>query len=85
MAHSHDGQSAPRLSDEELEYYGDLYIRWAFREAGVDFESFLNHPDYYLQKHTRGGWRAGRGDGDAGRRSLRSYLWGRQATRTPPE
>jgi len=40
-----------RLSDEELEYYGDLYVRAGLREAGVDFETFLTDPEQYLRRH----------------------------------
>jgi hypothetical protein len=81
MVHTHDGRSSPRVSDEELEYYGDLYIQWAIREAGVDFESFLNDPEYYLQTHARGRRRAGGRNGEEERKGLRSYLRLRQATR----
>ena len=85
MAHGNGGRSSPRLSDEELEYYGDLYIRWGIRGAGVDFEGFLNNPEYYLQKHTSGRWRAGGREGDDGRKGLLGYLRLRQAARTPAE
>ncbi len=77
MVRTHDGRSSPRVSDEELEYYGDLYIQWAIREAGVDFEGFLNNPEYYLERHARGRWRTGKEE----RKGLRSYLRIRQATR----
>ncbi len=74
MAHSHNSWSSPRLSDEELEYYGDLYIQWGVREAGVEFEGFLDDPEYYLDKHTHGRWRDGGRNGDESRRGLRGYL-----------
>ncbi len=77
MVRTHDGRSSPRVSDEELEYYGDLYIQWAIREAGVDFEGFLNNPEYYLERHARGRWRTGKEE----RKGLRGYLRLRQATR----
>jgi hypothetical protein len=77
MVRTHDGRSSPRVSDEELEYYGDLYIQWAIREAGVDFEGFLNNPEYYLERHARGRWRIGKEE----RKGLRSYLRLRRATR----
>ena len=84
MAHN-DGRSSPRVSDEELEYYGDLFVRWEIREAGVDFEGFLSNPEYYLQKHTRGRWRAGAREGDDGRRGLFGYLRLRHPARTPAD
>ncbi len=85
MTQTHDGRSSPRLSDEELEYYGDLYIQWGIRQAGVDFESFLNNPEYYLQKHAQGRWRPGGRNGDEGRRGLSSYLRLRHTTRRRPD
>ncbi len=77
MVRTHDGRLSPRVSDEELEYYGDLYIQWAIREAGVDFEGFLTNPEYYLDRHARGRWRTRKEE----RKGLRSYLRLRQATR----
>lgn len=83
MARSQDGQSSPRLSDEELEYYGDLYLGCEIREAGVDFENFLINPEYYLRKYSRGRWRAG--GGDERRKGLLRYLRFLQVTHTPPD
>lgn len=85
MANPQNSWSSPRLSDEELEYYGGLFVRCGIREAGVDFESFLNNPDYYLQKHAKGHPAVGGADGDGGRKGLRDYLRLRQASRTSSE
>ena len=85
MANSHESWSLARLSDEELEYYGDLYIRWGIREAGVDFENFLNNPEYYLQKHAQGRWHADGGDGGDRRKGLRRYLGSWPVTRRPSD
>ncbi|HSB72816.1 MAG TPA: hypothetical protein VLT62_26120 [Candidatus Methylomirabilis sp.] len=67
-------RSPDRLSDEELEYYGDLYIECNIREVGLDFESFLGNPDHYLRKYARERWRAGRDDGRNRRRGILGYL-----------
>jgi hypothetical protein len=48
---------SPRLSDEALEYFGELFVRCHLREAGVPFEKYLESPEYYLQKHARDLWR----------------------------
>ena len=72
MGHAQNGRSSAHLSDEELEYYGDLYVRCGIRDAGVEFESFLSNPEYYLLKHAKGFWR--RGDGRDERKGLRRYL-----------
>lgn len=85
MGNPHESRSSARVSDEELEYYGDLYIRCGIRKAGLDFESFLNNPEYYLQKHARGRWQAEGGDGGDGRKWLRRYLGSRPATRRPSD
>ncbi len=74
MTTSQNAPQAPRLSDEELEYYGDLYIRCKIREAGVDFENFLSNPEYYLQKHARKFQANSDADGNGRRRSLRKFL-----------
>jgi len=74
MSNCQNARSTPRLSDEELEYYGDLYIRCGIREAGVDFESFLGNPEYYLQKHARWYQFGGNTDGNGRWKSLRDYL-----------
>lgn len=83
MVRTHDGRSSPRVSDEELEYYGDLYIQWAIREAGVDFEGFLNNPEYYLRRHAPEHQAVGGQDGGGWAKGLRSYLRIRHRTRTP--
>jgi len=85
MASSQQPRSSPRLSDEELEYYGDLYIRCAIRHAGVDFEGFLNNPEYYLQKYAKGHPALSGRDGDVRRKGLLRFLRLRPATRTPSE
>ena len=74
MASSQNARQTPRLSDEELEYYGNLYIRCGIRGAGVDFESFLGYPEYYLQKHARECQPSDDADGNGRRKSLREYL-----------
>jgi hypothetical protein len=85
MPGSQKPQLSLRVSDEELEYYGDLYVRCAIRQAGVDFESFLDNAEYYLQKHAKGYPAISGKDRDAGRKGFLSYLRLRQATRTPSE
>jgi hypothetical protein len=85
MPSSQKPRSSPRLSDEELEYYGDLYVRCAIRDAGVDFENFLNNPGYYLQKYAKDHPALSGRDGDARRKGLLSYLRPRHATRTPSQ
>jgi hypothetical protein len=49
----------------------------------VDFESFLDNPEYYLQKYAKGHPALSGKDGDARRRGLLKYLRLPQATRTP--
>jgi hypothetical protein len=85
MTSSQQPRSSPRLSDEELEYYGDLYVRCVIRDAGVDFENFLNNPEYYLQKYAKGHPALSGRDGDGGRKGFLRYLRFRQETRTPSE
>ncbi len=65
MARSSEQRSSQRFSDEELEFYGELFLTRKIRDAGVDFESFLSNPDYYLLKYPR---RDGLRDGRDGRR-----------------
>ncbi len=57
MAQSQDTSSLLHVTDEELEYYGELYIRCAIHEAGVDFENFLTRPEYYLHRYAKAPWR----------------------------
>jgi hypothetical protein len=52
-----DERSSPRLSDEELEYFGELYVRCRISEAGLPFTRYLESPEFYLQKHARDIWR----------------------------
>jgi len=85
MANSQKPRSSARLSDEELEYYGDLFVRCVIRQAGVDFETFLDNPEYYLQKYAKGHPALRGRDGDARRKGLLSYLRLRHVTRTPSE
>jgi hypothetical protein len=42
----------PRLTDEELEYYGRLYLEHGIAEV-ITFESFLLDPDRYLHRRVR--------------------------------
>lgn len=84
MERHQDDRSPDRLSDEELEYYGDLYIQCKIRESGLDFESFLGNPEYYLRKYAQGRWRGGRDD-EKGRKGLLRFLRFRPATRAPSE
>jgi len=82
MERHQDDRSPDRLSDEELEYYGDLYIECKVKESGLDFENFLSSPEHYLCKYAQGRWRGGRDD-KKGRKGLLRYLRLRPATRTP--
>jgi hypothetical protein len=66
------------LSDEELEYYAELYLG----HAGVDFETFLGNPDYYLIKYPRRDERRVGQSDDNGRRGLRQLFRLRSASRT---
>ncbi len=80
MTHPVNGCSSSRLSDEELDYYGDLYVRCRIREFGVDFESFLTNPEYYLLKYARGHRHTGEDGGDNGQKDRHSLLRHRQPT-----
>jgi hypothetical protein len=51
----------------------------------VDFEGFLNNPEYYLQKYAKGHPALSGRDGDGGRKGFRRYLRFRHATRAPSE
>jgi hypothetical protein len=84
MERQQSERSFPHLSDEELEFYGNLYVECQIKEASVDFESFLNNPEYYLQKYAQGRWRAVFGKPE-GRKGLLRFLRLRPATRTPSE
>ena len=65
--------ASSRLTDEVLEYYGNLYVQHGIRDAGVEFENFLSNPEYWLDRHTGGRWRGGTDRGD-GRRGLAAFL-----------
>ncbi len=52
MARCDDGCPVPRVSDEELEFYGEQYVRHGLAEV-VSFESFLLDPDRYLPREGR--------------------------------
>ena len=41
------------LSDELLNFYGDLFLQLSLRQSGISFEQFLFCPTYYL---ARAGW-----------------------------
>lgn len=85
MPTSQNSRSPLRLSDEELEFYGDLYVRCAIRGAGVDFETFLSNPEYYLQKHAKGHPAVAALYGAGGRKGLLRYLRLRHAVRASSE
>jgi hypothetical protein len=73
-------RTSRRWSDEELEYYAELYLGRTMREAGVEFETFLSNPDYYLLKYPR---RDGQRDGGPTRRphGLRHFFGLRPTSR----
>ncbi len=52
MSRSEDGRPVLRLTDEELDYYGELYLQLGIAEV-VTFQSFLLDPDAYLHRHAR--------------------------------
>lgn len=82
MAHPQQKRPSERLSDEELEYFAELYLSRPIREAGVDFENFLGNPDYYLLKYPRKDrGRDSQNDGDD-RKGFRQYFRLRSASRT---
>jgi len=85
MTRSQNGRSLLRLSDEELEYYADLYIGNGIREAGVEFENYLNNPEYYLHKYAPQCQAEGGRAGAGWRKGLRSYLRLRTRIRTPAD
>jgi hypothetical protein len=82
MGNPHEGRLVPRLSDEELEYYGDLYLTRGIREAGVDFASYLSNPEYYLAKYGNTERAADGKDVGDGREALRQLIRLRSASRT---
>jgi hypothetical protein len=56
MDRTRDDRTAPPLSDEELEHFGELYVRCNLREDGLSFKKYLENPEYYLRKHARIAW-----------------------------
>lgn len=80
MPRSQEKRSSQRWSDEELEYYGEVYLSRGMREGGVEFEAFLSNTEYYLAKYPgRDGWRDGGGNGTP-RRGLLRFLGTRPAS-----
>ena len=63
-----------RFSDEELDFFGDLFTTCRIGEAGVEFESFLRNPEYYLRKYAQGRWSLHPEDPDRGWRWFLRYL-----------
>jgi hypothetical protein len=82
MARSQEKRSSQRWSDEELEYYGELYLSRGMREAGVEFEAFLSNPEYYLAKYPRRDGRRDVGDNGTARRGLLRFFGSRSASRS---
>jgi hypothetical protein len=78
-------RSSARLSDEELEYYGNLYVQHGIRKAGVEFENYLSNPEYWLDRHTGRRWRGEAGQGVDRRPGLAAYLRLRRAPRNGDE
>jgi hypothetical protein len=85
MQHTKGSRSSARLSDEELEYYGNLYIQHGIRNAGVEFENYLSNPEYWLDRHTGRRWRGEAVQGDGRREGLAAYLRLRRAPRNGNE
>ena len=83
MARPQDKRSSQLLSDEELDYFAELYLGHGLRNAGVDFETFLGNPDYYLVKYPKRDERRGSQNVGNGRRGLRQFFRLRPVTRTP--
>jgi hypothetical protein len=69
------------LSDEELEYFAGLYLGHELRNAGVDFETFLGNPDYYLMQYPKRDERRGAQDNGNRRNGLRQLFRLRSASR----
>jgi len=83
MTRPQDKRSSQLLSDEELDYFAELYLGRGLRNAGVDFETFLGNPDYYLVKYPKRDERRGAQNDGNGRRGLRQFFRLRPVTRTP--
>ena len=82
MPRFQEKRSSLRVSDEELDYYGDLYLGRGIREAGVDFETFLSNPEYYLIKHPRKDRLPDDGNANGRRKGLRHFLGLRAVSRS---
>lgn len=82
MERPQDKRSSQRLSDEELEYFAELYLGHELRNAGVDFETFLGNPDYYLIKYPKRDERRGAQNNGNGRNGLRQLFRFRSASRS---
>ena len=80
MARPPEKRSSQRLSDEELDYFAELYLGHGIRSAGVDFETFLGNPDYYLVKYPRRDERRGGQNDGNGRHGLRHFFRRRSAS-----
>jgi hypothetical protein len=80
MPRSQEKRSSQRWSDEELDYYGELYLSRGMREAGVEFEGFLSNPEYYLVKYPRRDGRRDVGDNGTARRGLLRFFGLRSAS-----
>ncbi len=81
MPHCDDGRPVPRLTDEELEYYGELYLHHRIGDI-VTFETFVLDPDNYLHRRARSaGAMASRPNGWW--RSLLAFLGFRTLARAP--
>ena len=81
MARHQEKRSPQRLSDEELDYFAELYLGHGIRNVGVDFETFLGNPDYYLIKYPRRDERRGSQNDGNGRHRLRQFFRLRPASR----
>jgi hypothetical protein len=85
MPNSMGSRLSARLSDEELEYYGNLYVQHGIRDAGVEFENYLSNPEYWLDRHTRRRWRGEADQVDDRRGGLAAYFRFRRAPRNGNE
>lgn len=85
MARPKDKRLSQLLSDEELEYFAELYLGHGIRNAGVDFETFLGNPDYYLVKYPKRDERRGAQENGNGRHGLRRLFGLRSSSRTSSE
>ena len=74
-----------RLTDEELEYYGNLYVQHEIRGAGVEFENYLSNPEYWLDRYTGRRWRGEASPGDGRRGGLAAYFRFRRVPRNGSE